>query len=67
MFVGKAIQLQDYQSIDVGPHVSCQSRPNACANGFTMRFAMKPDRLTRNSYIISSNPAEVAFGNGKCS
>ena len=63
--VGNGIELDTYEHITVGSRLTCQSRPSACANGFTMRFSIKPSRLDRNSYLISSNPAEVVFGNGK--
>ncbi|XP_067933212.1 uncharacterized protein [Watersipora subatra] len=57
--IGRAIKLEGAQYLDVGNRLSCQSRPNACLNGYTMRVSFKLLQFGQRVYLVSSNPAEI--------
>jgi len=53
------------QYIYVGDNVICTGNLDNCPQGFTMRFAMKPEGLINNMYFLDSFPLSIYYRDGK--
>ncbi|XP_053386148.1 uncharacterized protein LOC123539409 isoform X3 [Mercenaria mercenaria] len=63
---GRAIRLAgNGQYMEMGDNLTCGGNLDNCRQGFTMRFAAKPEKLLTNMYYLDSYPVSIFYRDGK--